>query len=578
MVNSNIGNSPPPIEEQNKQRFLKGILIASVMIVLVYLIGSAIINRPTPYAQIFNVKISKEEFDEAYERSKSLAIFQYGRMYESFEPYINFTDDTWRRIILFEFAKKDGLSVSDEEVIEYISSYPDFHRQGIFDAFYYKTIVRNRYLTTPTNFEQGIRELLLINKMSTQYKNETDLSMAEIQNEFVRQNSKLSFDYINIPYADLVPSDTITEADIETHFKNNRNDFVIPESIKVQYVKMDFPPEGGIQKEVETKYKAIALYNEYIKNQNLKASVNKINTTTDYKVETSDFFGKDNPEDFIKWTPQVIKQVFELQPNQLSQPIELDDGYIIFKLIDHRGPRLAELEDVRPIIQKELEDERFPELARHKSDDLFLKIQSEIPKINPEDLIITSDSTDDEPETAETASPFSINIAPLTNLNDLLGSDGESASQNSSQPPATDNIPFDMNSVLNMASGINDSEEQRISILEKAFERIGYTEIGTISIPEVSLKQAVNILNLKNAFKPQIFELKQNQLNSLLPPLETHQGIAFVYPKTLNRISADDFDEKDSETVNRYRRELLDEAFEEYVDELIEQADLRYLP
>ncbi len=102
---------------------------------------------------LYGKNISIQDFRQALEATKNQAIIQFGDKFQEVQKYINFEDQAWERLILLHEAGRRGISASDKEVGELVSSYPFFQKNGQFDNRTYQEMLQYVFHTQPRAFE-----------------------------------------------------------------------------------------------------------------------------------------------------------------------------------------------------------------------------------------------------------------------------------------------------------------------------------------------------------------------------------------------------------------------------------------
>jgi len=87
-------------------------------------------------------------------------------------------------------ARKYGIYVSQSEVINTISSLPQFHRDGKFDAQLYFYILRNYFRVEPSVYENQIRLAIITQKMRDIILSSVKLTDQEVKDEYERRKIK----------------------------------------------------------------------------------------------------------------------------------------------------------------------------------------------------------------------------------------------------------------------------------------------------------------------------------------------------------------------------------------------------
>ena len=105
---------------------------------------------------------------------------------------------TWEQLIVKEFAKKDDIQVSDDEVVNFLTSHPLFSRNGVFDNRTYEYILRNSVGMSPRDFEESVRNLLMDNKFKETIVKDVSVSDDELREEYRLDSEKAKLYYVVI--------------------------------------------------------------------------------------------------------------------------------------------------------------------------------------------------------------------------------------------------------------------------------------------------------------------------------------------------------------------------------------------
>lgn len=131
-------------------------------------------------AEIDGERITAEEYWRVYENTRQFYREQLkGQFSEEFEKKLNLKETVLNRMIedavLLITAKKLGLTVSDNELQDYIVKDPKFIRDGIFRKdVYIKTLQLMR--VTTDKYENSLREQILMTKVKRLIESAVDIA------------------------------------------------------------------------------------------------------------------------------------------------------------------------------------------------------------------------------------------------------------------------------------------------------------------------------------------------------------------------------------------------------------------
>jgi peptidyl-prolyl cis-trans isomerase D len=147
-------------------------------------------------------------------------------------------DNLINREVVVQEARRRQLAVSDEEVRRKIMETSAFQVDGAFN--------RGRYLEalnganqTPEQFEDGVREDLIVKKLESLVKEGVKVTDAETMEEYRRKEEKVSLDFVLVSYGPYVSKVSATAEEVASHFEQNREKYRQPERIKVEYLRIE---------------------------------------------------------------------------------------------------------------------------------------------------------------------------------------------------------------------------------------------------------------------------------------------------------------------------------------------------
>ena len=163
----------------------------------------------------------------------------YGALFEKFAEENNIDkiiqNDFIDRYLLIEEAKKIGVIASDEEVISFVMSIPNFSTNGVFDPILYQDVLASNRMT-PAMFEESVRDDLYLSKIrdliSTAGLVVTD---QEIDLEHKARTTTRNISYAIIPTLGFAP-DNITDENLKTFLNNNQDKYRTEKEVKLKYV------------------------------------------------------------------------------------------------------------------------------------------------------------------------------------------------------------------------------------------------------------------------------------------------------------------------------------------------------
>ncbi|MFH1459497.1 MAG: peptidyl-prolyl cis-trans isomerase [Candidatus Omnitrophota bacterium] len=406
---------------KNLRKYTKTIMwVIAIFIVpafVIWNIGSAVKNRRSGYAgKIFNQKIQWREFIDAKRAARNDALMRYG---EKFDQSIDLDEQTWTRLILLHEAKKRKISVTNKELLEYIRNLP-FLKYEDLTPQNYALIISSIFQQTPAEFEKGLSDSLIMNKLMEGLIKDITVDETEIRKEFIKNNEKAQAMYALIDPAGF--EDTVSldnETALKTYYQANTEAFKKPEQVNVTYVEIkleNFKEEINItderiekyynnnketykvtakndaEKEItEPEYKPLAEVKTAIKEKliekemqnhalDLSRRIISMLYSSENFSEVVESFGltaeETGPFSMLEEIPKVglsfpfLKAAFALKIGEISEIIQTPTAYYILKPMKKIAPYIPEYEDVKDKVVADYKKEEAKKIAKAQAEQI----------------------------------------------------------------------------------------------------------------------------------------------------------------------------------------------------------------
>lgn len=379
-----------------KKGFAKKVLwVIAVIIILSFgFFGTAYLitdKKPADYAgTIFGKKVSAEEFSNAYQAVYIQALIRFGDKFNEISRFLNLEAETWDRLILLREAGKRKIKASNEEVVHAIEQYAFFQRDGRFDPLLYNDILRYAFRVSARDFEEGIRDNLKFITLFQQITAPVAVTGQEVLEAFRRENEKIQVSYILVTPGQFQKDVSFNDEEAQNHYAQNKNEFIVPAAMNVEYISLDFPPGEETAPEAAkpataadqtptiteamkkpVREKAGAIFLDLLVNPDMQAAGGKHNV----EVKSSGFFSMDQPDLTLGWPYELLIKLFAMDKNAVNDPFETPRGMLIVKIKEKKDAYIPEYKDVAEKVTEALRKNKAKVIAREKTEEYLKLIQ-----------------------------------------------------------------------------------------------------------------------------------------------------------------------------------------------------------
>jgi peptidyl-prolyl cis-trans isomerase D len=301
-------------------------------------------------------------------------------------------------------AHRLGLRVSDDELREELQHGPlgaTLFPDGKFiGQEQYETLLQQHDMTVQ-QFEAQEKEFILVRKLRALVSSSAFVSEADVRDEFNRRNTKVKFEYAVISQADILkglhPTDeelkayyerskarynnsipekrqikyvvidnakiaaatNVTEQDLQTYYDQHRDEFRVPEQVKVSHILIKTPLAAPGAKEDE---KGIA--DARAKAEDVLKQVKAGGDFAKLAEKYSDDPGSAKSGGELGWigrgrtVPEFEKAAFSLGKGQTSDLVKSSYGFHIIHVEDKQDAHLKTLAEMKGEIEEKVKQEK----------------------------------------------------------------------------------------------------------------------------------------------------------------------------------------------------------------------------
>lgn len=389
---------------------IKGILIA---IALSFVIGFMLLPElrrtltgrldPNVVAKVGREKIPLRQYQRALQNTLAQfkALFE-GEETEQIIQQLNLKQQVVQQMVdrrlLIQEARRLGLSVSDEELKQAIYNYEiDGHKvfvdeTGWFDRERYMEIIRSSGFSV-AEFENSFREDLLVEKIRQMIMEPIQVTEAEIREQYQLDHEKVSLRYVvlnpkaievegfaeeelktfynenrdlwtggerrRVAYLKIDPATVrerveISEREIESYYKEHRDDYATPEEVHARHILIKVDSDAEEEEREAARERAEEILKRLREGADFEAMAKEYSEDPGSRSKGGDlgFFGRGR---MVKPFEEVA---FSLPVGELSDLVESPYGYHIIRVDERKGAGYRTLEEVRPQILQRLRREQ----------------------------------------------------------------------------------------------------------------------------------------------------------------------------------------------------------------------------
>ena len=351
----------------------------------------------TNVAEVNGEKISREDFEQAFQNERARMQQQFGEMYAALAAdtaYMsNFRSEVLERLIdetlQKQFANTLGLRVSDEQVRDAIRGMTEFQIDGQFNNDRYIALLRQAGYQ-PEQFRELIREQMSRNQLMMGLVGSEFATAKEMQLLLKLQQQQRDISFVRFNAADFAAQVNLTEQMLQDYYTMNLAQFETEQKVAVEYIEISAEAlasdEQATPEEIEAYYQAnkarytreerrqvahIMLESEQADSAvaaEAEALLQQLNNGADFaelaKAHSADTFSAENGGVLDWLAPGDMDADFETAAFALSEEGELSSvvksayGYHIIKLVALEPAQVQPLAEVADDIAQVLKQDR----------------------------------------------------------------------------------------------------------------------------------------------------------------------------------------------------------------------------
>ena len=221
---------------KRKRSWIIFIVLGAIILVFIFWgIGSFRVDKNNIAARVNGKSITATEYAKAYQQQMNYYrnIFKDQFNDELLEK-MNLKQNTIQMLINTELqlqeAKKQGTTVSTEEIQQRIASVQVFQKDGAFDKEQYLQVLKANHIL-PGDYEKGVKDSLIIDKVQKKVTDAINITDKEIEDAFAGENKKINLQYLAVDEARFEKGALVTDDESKAYFEKNKAAFKAPTMI-----------------------------------------------------------------------------------------------------------------------------------------------------------------------------------------------------------------------------------------------------------------------------------------------------------------------------------------------------------
>jgi peptidyl-prolyl cis-trans isomerase D len=150
-------------------------------------------------------------------------------------------------VLLRQSAEKSAMGVSNDRIDRSIIENPNFQINGVFNADLAVRTMASQGFSIPI-YRESLQQQMLLSQLANAYSSSAFVTNSELERIAGLSAQTRDFRYLSIPLGTRTLGSAISDAQIESYFDENQQDFTQPETVSVSYVMLD---KNAISSEIE---------------------------------------------------------------------------------------------------------------------------------------------------------------------------------------------------------------------------------------------------------------------------------------------------------------------------------------
>ena len=388
---------------------IKVILGAIVVVFVFWGVGSYRSRQSGRVAKVNGTIITLDDYRESYNNLIEQVRQSFGNnlneeLIRMLQLRKRAMDQLIDKALMLQAAEKLKLTVSDEELAEFIRTIGAFQTAGVFDSGrYINTLSRNRL--TPEDFEVQQREALIIDKLQALITGSIKVSDLEARQWYIWDNTEVDVDYlvvepqrykdikltdeeirnyfdqhkdayqtdpsIKVRYLYFKPEDyaarvTLSEDDIRDYYESNLDEFNVPKTVEARHILIKVDQNANAEQDESARKKAEEIFKLAKEGQDFAELARKYSEGP--TKAKGGYLGTFRREEMVK---PFSDKAFSMNAGDISEPVRTAFGWHIIKVEKVNPAKTLSLDEAEADIRKKLMADRSKNIAYDEAEAVY---------------------------------------------------------------------------------------------------------------------------------------------------------------------------------------------------------------
>jgi peptidyl-prolyl cis-trans isomerase D len=388
---------------------IKVILGAIVVVFVFWGVGSYRSRQSGRVAKVNGTVITLSDYRESYNNLIEQVRRSFGNnlneeLIQMLQLRKRALDQLVDKALMLQAAEKLKLTVSDEELAEFIKNIGAFQTAGVFDSGrYINTLNKNRL--TPEEFEVQQREALILNKLQALIAGSIKVSDLEARQWYIRNNAEVDINYlvlepqrykdikltdeeirnyfeqhkdfyktdptIKVRYLYFKPEDyaakvTLSEDEIRDYYESNLDEFDIPKTVEARHILIKADQNVKAEQDESARKKAEEIFKLAKEGQDFAELARKYSEGP--TKAKGGYLGTFRREEMVK---PFSDRAFSMNAGDISEPVRTNFGWHIIKVEKVNPEKTLTLDEAEADIRKKLKADRAKNMAYDEAEAVY---------------------------------------------------------------------------------------------------------------------------------------------------------------------------------------------------------------